>query len=79
MGLRMRNIENVMEEPDARPALIFDDVKNLDMDGFAASPPACRRYGSRTSGKPSCAAAVLLVEVTDVGETGNNAGVLSRH
>jgi hypothetical protein len=39
-GLRMRNMEYVMEEPDARPALIFDDVKNLDMDGFAASPPA---------------------------------------
>jgi hypothetical protein len=39
-GLRMMNVEYVLEEPDMRPALMLEDVKNLDVDGFAATPPA---------------------------------------
>jgi hypothetical protein len=38
-GLRLRSVEYVLEEPDMRPALMFDDVRNLDIDGFAAMAP----------------------------------------
>ncbi len=38
-GLRLRSVEYVLEEPDMRPALMFDDVKNLDIDSFAAPAP----------------------------------------
>jgi len=38
-GLRLRSVEYVLEEPDMRPALMFDDVKNLDMDGIDADAP----------------------------------------
>jgi hypothetical protein len=38
-GLRLRSIEYVLEEPDMRPAIMFDDVENLDIDSFAAPAP----------------------------------------
>ena len=38
-GLRLRSVEYVLEESDMRPALMFDDVKNLDIDSFAAPAP----------------------------------------
>jgi hypothetical protein len=33
-GLTMRNVQVRWEEPDARPAAIFDDVRDLDIDAF---------------------------------------------
>ena len=42
-GLRLRSVEYVLEEPDMRPALMFDDVKNLDIDSFAAPAPPSGR------------------------------------
>jgi polygalacturonase len=33
-GLTMRNVQVRWEEPDARPAAIFDEVRDLDIDGF---------------------------------------------
>jgi hypothetical protein len=30
----MRNVQIRWEEPDARPAAIFDDVRDLDIDAF---------------------------------------------
>jgi hypothetical protein len=33
-GLTMRNVQIRWEEPDARPAAIFDDVRDLDIDAF---------------------------------------------
>jgi polygalacturonase len=38
-GLKLRDVEYVLEEPDMRPALMFDDVKNLDIDSLAAKAP----------------------------------------
>ena len=39
-GLNMRNVRVRWEEPDLRPAMIFDDVKRLDLDGFEAATAA---------------------------------------
>lgn len=33
-GLTLRNIKTRWEEPDRRPALVFDDVKDLEISGF---------------------------------------------
>ena len=38
-GLRLRDIEYVLEEPDMRSAAIFADVKDLDVDSIAADAP----------------------------------------
>jgi hypothetical protein len=34
-GLRMENIDIELETEDARPAMVFDDVANLDLDGLS--------------------------------------------
>lgn len=36
-GLRMRGVEVTAAEGEARPALVCDDVKDLDLDGFRSS------------------------------------------
>jgi hypothetical protein len=33
-GLKMKNISFSLEEPDFRSAFVFDDVKNLEVDGL---------------------------------------------
>lgn len=33
-GLRLSNIDLKLEAADQRPAMVFDDVRNLDVDGF---------------------------------------------
>lgn len=38
-GIRLENIDFVLEGPDARPALVFDDVRGLDIDGFSERRP----------------------------------------
>jgi hypothetical protein len=35
-GLSMRNLQLRTEDPDVRPAMIFHDVRELDLDGFRA-------------------------------------------
>jgi polygalacturonase len=39
-GLTMRNVQVRWEAEDARPAMIFDDARELQIDGFQASAPA---------------------------------------
>lgn len=39
-GLKLRHVEFSLEEADMRPALVCDDVKNLDLDSMTASAPA---------------------------------------
>jgi hypothetical protein len=39
-GLRMRNIEFTCGKDEERPAIICDDVKNLDVDGLRSQPIA---------------------------------------
>jgi hypothetical protein len=41
-GLKLHDVEYVLEKPDMRPALMCDDVKNLDIDSFAAMAPPSR-------------------------------------
>ncbi len=55
-GLRLENIDVVLEAEDARPALVFDDVANLDLDGFSE-----RRVGE------SAAPVMVLRDVSDAG------------
>lgn len=55
-GLRLENIDVVLEGDDARPALVFDDVTNLDVDGFTER---------RT--KPTDAPVMVLKDVSDAG------------
>ncbi len=55
-GLRMENIDIELEAADARPSLVFDDVANLDLDGFSE-----RRVGE------SAAPVMVLRNVTDAG------------
>jgi hypothetical protein len=38
-GLKLHDVEYVAEKADARPALMLDDVKNADIDSFAATAP----------------------------------------
>ena len=38
-GLTLRNIEVRSEQPDARPAIVLDDVSDLDLDGFRPARP----------------------------------------
>jgi polygalacturonase len=38
-GLKLRDVEYVAENADARPALMLDNVKNADIDSFAATAP----------------------------------------
>jgi len=33
-GLTVRNVQTRWRQPDLRPALVFDDVKTLDLDAF---------------------------------------------
>jgi hypothetical protein len=35
-GLTLTNVQVRCDNADARPAMVFDDVKTLDMDGFRA-------------------------------------------
>lgn len=35
-GLRLRGFSTIWREPDLRPAMIFDDVRDLEIDGFTA-------------------------------------------
>lgn len=39
-GLKLRNVRLGFFEPDMRPALICDDVKNLELDAFSAEGAA---------------------------------------
>jgi hypothetical protein len=34
-GVSMRNVRAKVERSDSRPALVFDDVKDLNLDGFS--------------------------------------------
>lgn len=38
-GLRLENLDFVLESADSRPALVFDDVRGLDLDGFSERRP----------------------------------------
>lgn len=38
-GLTLRNVRVHWQQPDARPALIFDDVAGLELDGFKTDTP----------------------------------------
>ncbi len=38
-GLRLENIDFVLERADERPAMVFDDVTGLDLDGFSERRP----------------------------------------
>jgi len=38
-GLRLENLDFVLEKADARPALVLEDVKGLDLDGFSERRP----------------------------------------
>ncbi len=41
-GLRLANVQMRWQDEDARPAIVFDDVKNLVLDGFHADTVAGR-------------------------------------
>ncbi len=55
-GLRLENIDVELETADARPALVFDDVANLSLDGFSE-----RRAGE------SAAPVMVFRDVSDAG------------
>jgi len=38
-GLKLHHVDFRLEEPDLRPALLCDDVKNLDIDGLTGGTP----------------------------------------
>ncbi|MFH1069050.1 MAG: glycoside hydrolase family 28 protein [Candidatus Glassbacteria bacterium] len=54
--LRLENIDLQLESPDQRPALVFEDVQNLDLDGLTE-----KRAGS------SAAPVLVLRDVADAG------------
>ena len=37
MGLALKDVHVRWDQEDARPAMIFDDVRDLDLDGFRAA------------------------------------------
>ena len=58
-GLRMRGIELRAAQGEARPAIVCDDVKNLDVDGFrssavASGQPAVRLIQTRSAFLRGC-------------------------
>ena len=60
-GLRMRGIELRAAASEARPAIVCDDVKNLDIDGFrstavASGQPAVRLIQTRSAFLRGCSA-----------------------
>jgi hypothetical protein len=71
-GLNMRNVRVRWEEPDLRPAMIFDDVKRLDLDGFEAATAAGdlpilwyhQVTGALVRGARSASGASLFLRVT---------------
>jgi hypothetical protein len=77
-GLKLKNVEFELLEPDLRPALICDDVKNLDIDGFRCATPGDERPGMhlintrqvfvRGCSAPPDTATFLQVEGKDTGK-----------
>jgi polygalacturonase len=77
-GLKLRSIEFELLEPDMRPALICDDVKNLDVNSFAYATPGSGEPGIRLIGvkrafiqscvAPPDSATFLQVEGKDTGK-----------
>jgi hypothetical protein len=70
-GLRMRGVELRAVATEARPALVCDDVKNLDVDGFrpsavASAQPAVRLIQTRSAFLRGCYAAAGAKSFLDV-------------
>ncbi len=60
-GLRLRHLELRSASGDARPAIVCDDVKDLDIDGFRSTPvtgapPVIRLLQSKRACLRGCSA-----------------------
>jgi polygalacturonase len=78
VGLTLRNIQVRWEQPDLLSALVFDDVKELDLDGFVAETAAGDRpavwmnevRGALVRGCRLGSPAAAFLRLTGAGSTG---------
>lgn len=75
-GLRLRDIDIRAAAGEARPALVFDDVNDLDLDGFrssdvAGSQPVVKLVGTRAAWLRGCASPAAAVFLSVHGAASN--------